>query len=189
MRAPLLLILVSIASASDIGAIGTLGARVGVPLGLSAAASAIVGRVDDTSGAQGVDGLVLMFEPGLGGKKFSAGYASIEGRDNGPYLIDAFRDWYHGSWFIWPSSGWSVRVADLRAGPRTMVGTEDARYIGVEGEVIGSFARNSSWGGLTGLNFTLGVFRRTDGHDDSKSNLAKDDNNEWLLAWAVGIGF
>jgi hypothetical protein len=166
----------------------TLGAHVGVPLGLSVSGSAILGHADATS----AHGLVLMAEPGIGGGKLAVGYADITGSRSGPYLMKNWRDWANSSSFLWAHRGWSARGALLHSwgGPLTI--DRGRSYFGPEFEFIGTFAENSAWGGLHGMNATIGLLTNIDTVDHRNRFGRNDDiepGDQWLLLLTAGVGF
>jgi hypothetical protein len=166
----------------------TLGAHVGTPIGPAVSVAAIVGHANRL----GADGLVLMAEPGIGGGKVGVGYADIDGSARGPYLIRRWHDWTEAPDFLWAQRGWSARGILVRSwgDPWTIDG--DRTFAGAEGELIGSFATDTAWGGLYGLDLTFGVITNVD-TVDHRGPAGKGDvihpGDEWRLVLEAGVGF
>jgi hypothetical protein len=165
----------------------SLGAHVGVPIGPAVSASAIIGHANRF----GADGLLLMAEPGLGGIKFAAGYADIDGSKHGPYLLKGAHDWNMPSGFLWPSRGWSARGVVVQTFGAPLSIDSNRTFAGAEGELIGTFGTGSSWGGLHGVNLTFGLLTNIDNvdHRDAMGHGEyHPPGDEWRLVLELGIG-
>jgi hypothetical protein len=167
---------------------GTVGAHVGIPSGLSISGAMIVGDIEGP-GVYRARGAVLLGELGTGAGKFGIGYADITGNDRGPYFLDRWNDWYHGEYFIWPYYGWSIRAVAVSTWYQTPVTESGRRYLGVECEAIGSMGTQTSWGGLHGVNVTVGALKRTDDGNVGMDGRNDKDEDEWLMSVSLGIGF
>lgn len=172
----------------DTGFAWTIGAHVGTPIGPSVAAAAIVGHANRL----GADGLLLMAQPGIGGGKVAVGYADIDGSAQGPYLVKRWQNWSHSSSFLWAQRGWSARGVLIRSWGAPWAIDEDRTFAGAEGELIGSFATDTAWGGLYGLNLTFGVITNVD-TVDHRNAAGKGDvihpGDEWRVVLEAGVGF
>jgi hypothetical protein len=173
----------------DSGFAWTFGAHVGTPIGPAVSAAAIVGGHANRLGA---DGLLLMAEPGIGGGKIAIGYADIDGSASGPYLIKRWEGWTNSSTFLWAQRGWSARGVLLHTWGMPWAIDEDRTFAGAEGELIGSFATDSAWGGLYGLNLTFGVITNVDTVDHRNAGGRGDvihPGDEWRVIVEAGVGF
>jgi hypothetical protein len=176
------------AAGGDEGFAWTLGAHVGTPIGPAVSVAAIVGHANRL----GADGLLLMAEPGIGGGKLAVGYADIDGSAQGPYLIKRWQGWSQTRGFLWAQRGWSARGILVRSWGDPWTIDDNRTFAGAEGELIGSFATDSDWGGLYGLNLTFGVITNVD-TVDHRNPAGKGDvthpGDEWRVVVEAGVGF
>jgi hypothetical protein len=166
----------------------TGGLHLGVPCGLSADIAGVVGSVDPTASTTEVEGAVVLAEAGNSGGKLALGYAWFEGRANGPFVRERWDQWSTEG-FLWPHRGFSVRAATFETWAWAGFGLlpEKLRYAGVEAELINSAEDVDVVGGLYGVNFTVGVFRRIDDRDELEALQPIFD--DWMVTASVGIGF
>ncbi len=167
---------------SDLQLAWTIGAHASIPLGPAVDAAVIIGHANRA----GADGLLLMVEPGIAGGKIAIGYADIDGSAQGPYLVKQCHDYGHDHGFLWAMRGWSLRGV-LVQGWGTDLGIPQGRVFGgIEGEIIGTIDADAPWGGLHGVNLTLGLLSNVDRVDNGP---VRRPGDQWRLDLELGIGF
>jgi hypothetical protein len=171
--------------ANDSSFAWTLGAQVGTPTIASVSASAIIGSTSNDSAR----GLLFRAEPGIGAGKLSVGYADLSGSRDGPYLIGRWRNWANSQHFLWAHRGWSARGVLMHTWGNPLWVDGGRTYFGGEGEIVSSFATNTPWGGLNGMNLTFGLVTNIDTEHRGRRRDRIDPGEEIELVLTAGVGF
>lgn len=160
----------------------TLGAHLSSPLGPAVAAAGILGPALPGEAR----GLTLLAEPGLSGGKLGIGYSDLHGSAAGPYLIERWRGWAHDPSFLWPRDGWSARGVLVRSWGPDLGIPQGRTFAGGEVEGITTLAPQAPWGGLHGVNLTLGLVTNLD-HGTAPTPIRA--GHEWRVLVEAGVGF